>query len=206
MSTMTFSHAMDLISDRFINEAAVYSGNDITGKADNKIKSRKNILIALAACIAIVCAVAIIPSFFKTPHLLPGYPNPIAGKALTVGQIPLEWFEASGSIGAFVYQQDGTKNQIEVKDRASVIEIAELLVNYDWTINVSEPSLDGFSSEGDVVLFCEGMRLSFWHGMDYVRYKSGKDEKWFLSSAPMGQQRENIAQELEMLIKLSINN
>ena len=185
------------IDEDIVDYCLISTRNYLAKNNERMIRARRRLVISIAACLGIACAVIIVPFAFNQPT---PKPRPIAGNAITPYQIPLEWYDAAGYIEALAYLEDGSICQIELKDRSAVEEFAVIFENYNWTFNVSKPSMDGCRSEGDVILRCENIQMSLWYGMDYVRYKNGDEEKWFLSSSPEGQQYENIAEALETML------
>ncbi|MCR5809034.1 MAG: hypothetical protein K6G56_05675 [Clostridiales bacterium] len=194
------------IDEDIVDYCVISTRNYLAKNSERKSRARRTLFVSVAACLGIACAVIIVPFAFNKPSSVTPHPDPIVGNALMPNQIPLEWYDTAGCIEAFAFRQDGSKYRLELKDRTAIAELSVIFENYNWTFNVSKPSIEGFRSDGDVILRCEDMQLSLWYGMDYVRYKNGDEEKWFLSSSPEGQQYENIAEALEIVLRSYCND
>lgn len=165
-------------------------------------------LAPVAACLCVALGIILILknsgsiSNDPMPHENAGFPDSIVGNALTPPQIPLDWHASEGSIESIVSLEDGTEYREIYDSKQTVLELSDVLAEFNWTINVSKPNDEGISEDGDIILCCGDKMLSFWYNTNYVRYKSAQEEKWFLASVPVGENDLNsIAIELFNIIK-----
>lgn len=165
-------------------------------------------LAPVAACLCVALGIILILknsgsiSNNPMPHENTGYPDPIVGNALTPPQIPLDWYDSDGKIESIVFIEGGTKYHKMFDSKKAVLEISDVLASFNWTINVSNPNIEGIREDGDITLCSNDKMLSFWYETNHVRYKSDQEEKWFLASVPVGSDDLNsIALELFNLIK-----
>ena len=189
-------------SGELLYESLIDINSEYVDQAEKYVfKNNKARTVSWCAAIAGFLILGIITAFIipkQKNHS--ASPDPIVENALTLHQLPLEWYDEAGYVDVTVNQPDGSEYRLRLSNKRNVVELSWVFEHYNWTNNIPNPNAESKNSEGDIILSCEGRQISFWYGKAYVRYKNAPQEKWFLSASTEWNTQTNITEELNSLL------